>query len=201
MFSWSKLFSKRALNFLAIDSIKACWLINIILASLSLLIWKPRNHVDEHAWLLPLEIALIALVYSSFKLIRAPAIIITLFWPLLWHCDCLFETKNYQSMLNWHFAIITRIASRNYFVHKSVLYQHSLSILEASDFNHSIFPQVLPVSPRWKWLSLRIKASQGQFPELLWQSVAFKLSYSKVLGVIVAPSLFGLFSHTINWNS
>ena len=38
---------------------------------------------DEQAWLLPSEITLIALVYSSFKLIQAPAIIITLFWPLL----------------------------------------------------------------------------------------------------------------------
>ena len=80
---------------------------------------------DEHAWLLPSEIAWITLVYSSFKLIRAPAIIITLFQPLLWHCNHLFETKNYQSMLNWHFVITTRIASRNYLVHKSALYQHS----------------------------------------------------------------------------
>ena len=47
---------------------------------------------DEHAWLLPLEITLIALVYSSFKLIWAPAIIITLFRPLLWCCNCLLKT-------------------------------------------------------------------------------------------------------------
>ena len=107
----------------------------------------------------------------------------------------------YQSMLNWHFAVMTRLASRNYFVHKSALYQHSFSILEASDFDCSIFPQVLPVSPRWKQLSLMIKASQGQSLELLWQSVAFKLSYSKVLGAIAAPSFLGLFFHTINWNS
>ena len=91
----------------------------------------------------------------------------------LWCCDHLFKTKNYQSMLNWHFVVTTRIASKNYFMHKSALYQHSLSILEALDFNCSIFPQVLPVSPRWKWLSLRIKASQDWFPELLQQSVAF----------------------------
>ena len=160
-----------------------------------------RNSADEHAWLLPLEITLITLVYSSFKLIRAPATIITLFWPLLWCCNCLVETKNYQSMLNRHFAITTRIASRNYFVHKSALYWHSLGILEALDFNCSIFPQVLPVSPRWKQLSGRIKASQDRSLEHLWQSVAFKLSYSKVLRAIAAPSLFGLFSHTINQNS
>ena len=164
---------------------------------------KHQKHMydDEHAWLLPLEITLITLVYSSFKLIQAPAIIIILVWPLLWCCDCLFKTKNYQSMLNWHFVVMTRIASKNYFVHKSVLYWHSLSILEASDFNCSIFPQVLPVSPRWKRLSLMTKASQGQSLELLWQSVALKLSYSKVLRVIVAPSFLGLFFHTINWNS
>ena len=118
-----------------------------------------QRHGDEHAWLLPLEITLIALVYPSFKLIWAQAIIITLFWPLLWHWNCLFKTKNYQSMFNWHFAITTRIASRNHFVHKLVLYQHSLSFLKASDFNCSIFPQVLPVSLRWKQLSLMTKAS------------------------------------------
>ena len=41
--------------------------------------YKPRDKVyldgDEDAWLLPSEIALITLVYSSFKLIRAAAII------------------------------------------------------------------------------------------------------------------------------
>ena len=163
--------------------------------------WDRLQNADEHTWLLPTEITLIALVCSSFELIWAPAIIIILVWPLLWCCDCLFNTKNYQSMLNWHFAVMTRIASRNYFVHKSALYWHSLSILEASDFNCSIFPQVLPVSPRKKQPSLMTKASQGQSLELLWQSVAFKLSYSKVLGAIVAPSFLGLFSHTINWNS
>ena len=140
-------------------------------------VWHDKaNAADEHAWLLPSEITLITLIYSSFKLIWAPAIIITLFQPLLWRCNCLFKTKNYQSMFNRHFVITTRIASRNYFVHKSVLYQNSLSFLEVSDFNCSIFPQVLPVSPRWKQLSLMTKASQGQSPELLWQSVAFKLS-------------------------
>ena len=162
---------------------------------------RSQQHIDEHALLLPSKIALIALVYSSFKLIQAPAIIIILFWPLLGCCNRLFETKDYQSMLNQHFVITTRIASRNYFVHKSALYQHSISILEASDFNHSIFPQVLPISLRWKQLSLRIKASQDWSLELLWQSVAFKLSYSKVLGAIAAPSFVGLFLHTINWNS
>ena len=180
------------------------WILAILMFH-STLVHVPGTHHtpngDEHAWLLPSEIASIALVYSSFKLIQAPAIIITLFWPLLWRCDHLVETKNYQSMLNRHFAITRRIASRNYFVHKSALYRHSLSILEASDFNHSIFPQVLPVSPRWKQLSLRIKASQDWSLELLQQSVASKLSYSKVLRAIAAPSLFGLFSHTINWNS
>ena len=125
----------------------------------------------------------------------------SLFWPLLWHYDCLFETRNYQSMLNRHFVITTRIASRNYFVHKSALDLHSFSILEASDFNCSILPQVLPVSLRWKWLSLRTKASQDQSLELLQQLVAFKLSYSKVLRAIVAPFFLGLSSHTINWNS
>ena len=98
---------------------------------------------DEHTWLLPSEIALITLVYPSFKLIRAPAIIITLFRPLLLCCNCLFETKNYQSMFNWHFVIMTRIASGNHFAHKLTLYQHSLSFLEASGFNCSIFPQFL----------------------------------------------------------
>ena len=78
---------------------------------------------------------------------------------------------------------------------------HGLSFLEASDFNCSIFPQVLPVSLRWKQLSLMTKASQGWSPELLWQSVAFKLSYSKVLGAITALSFLGLFSNTINQNS
>ena len=159
-------------------------------------IWK--HHGDEHTWLLPLEIALITLVYSSFKLIRAPAIIIILVQPLLRCCDHLFETKNYQRMLNWHFVVMTRIASRNYFVHKLALYQHSPSILEALDFNRSIFPQVLLVSLRWKRPSLMTKASQGQSPELLQQSVAFKLSYSKVLGAIVAPSFLGLFSRTLH---
>ena len=158
-------------------------------------------NVDEHAWLLPSEIASIALVYSSFELIQAPAIIIILVWPLLWHHDHLFKTKNYQRMLNWHFVVITRIALRNYFIHKLALYRHSFSILEALDFNHSIFPQVLPVSPRWKQLSLMIKASQGRSLELLQQSVAFKLSYSTVLRAIAAPSFLGLSSHTINQNS
>ena len=59
---------------------------------------------DEHAWLLPSEIALIALIYSSFKLIQAAAIINTPLQPLLSCCNCLFRTKNYQSMLNWHFV-------------------------------------------------------------------------------------------------
>ena len=156
---------------------------------------------DEHTCLLPLEITLITLIYSSFELIWAPAIIINPFWPLLWHCNCLSKTKNYQSMFNRHFAITTRIASRNHFDYKLVLYWHSLGFLEALDFSCSIFPQVLPVSPRWKQLSLMTKASQGQSPKLLWQSTAFKLSYSKVLRAIVAPSFLGLFFHTINWNS
>ena len=104
-------------------------------------------------------------------------------------------------MLNQHFSITIRIASRNYFAHKLMLYWHSLSSLEASDFNCSIFPQVLPVSLRWKWLSLMTKASQGWSPELLWQATLFKFSYSKVLRAIAAPSFLGLFSHTINWNS
>ena len=147
------------------------------------------------------EIGLITLIYSSFKLIWAPAIIITLFWPLLLCCNCLFKTKNYQSMFNQHFAITTRIVSRNHFVHKSALYQHGLSFLEAWDFDCSTFPQVLPVFLRWKQLSLMTKASQGQSLELLWQSIAFKLSYSKVLRAIVAPSFLGLFSHAINQNS
>ena len=56
--------------------------------------------------------------------------------------------KHVQSAL----AIMTRIAWRSHFVHKPVPYWQSLSFLEASDFNHSIFPQVLPVSLRWKWL-------------------------------------------------
>ena len=153
---------------------------------------------DEHAWCLPSEIALIALVYSSFELIWAVAITITLLQPFLMCCNCLFKTKNYQSMFNWHFAIMTRIASRNHFVHKSVPYWHSLSFLK---FNCSIFPQVLPVSLRWKQLSLMTKGSQGQSPELLWQSTVFKLNYSKVLRAIVAPSFLGLFSHTINQDS
>ena len=91
---------------------------------------RSQQRIDEHALLLPSKIALIALFYSSFKLIQEPAIIITLFWPLLGCCDHLFETKNYQSMLNQHFVITTRIASRNYFVHKSALYWHSISILK-----------------------------------------------------------------------
>ena len=154
--------------------------------------------IDEHTWLLPLEIPLITLLYSSFESIQAAAIIITLFQPLLLHCNRLFKTKNYQSTFNWHFAITTRIVSGNCFTHRSTLYWHSLSFLEALDFNCSIFPQVLPVFPRWKWLSLMTKASQGQSPELLWQSIVFKLSSSKVLGAIAAPSFLGLFSHTIN---
>ena len=148
-------------------------------------------------WLLPSEIALIALIYSSFELIQAATIIITLFQPFLLCCDYLFKTKSYQSTFNWHLAIMTRIASRSHFVHKSVLYWHSLSFLEASDFDCSIFPQVIPVFLRWKWLSLITKASQGQSSELLQQSIAFKLSYSKVLRAIAAPSFLGLFSHTI----
>ena len=113
---------------------------------------------DEHTWLLPSKIALIALVYSSFKLIWAAAIIIIPLQLLLLCCNHLFKTKNYQSMLNQHFAITTRIASRNHFAHKLTLYWHSLSFLEALDFNCSIFPQVLAISTRWKQPSLMTKA-------------------------------------------
>ena len=88
---------------------------------------------------------------------------------------------------------MTRIASGNHFAHKLTLYQHSLSFLEAPDFNFSIFAQALPVSPRWKRLSLMTKASQGWSLELRQQSTVFKLSYSKVLRATMAPSFLGLF--------
>ena len=86
---------------------------NILLPSYSLSILKTSLNLDCQRWWACLtstsEIALIALVYSSFEVIQAPAIIIILVRPLLWQCDHLFETKNYQSMLNQHFAVTTRM--------------------------------------------------------------------------------------------